>query len=128
MTGPEPEPPTATIGGTAARSRAGRRGYWIPGIIALTVLVVMALALGAGDLFHPAPAVLSGAEVEQQLALGIQAQGGYARPPVVHCPGPQPVARGHTFACTLDGPKGPVGIRVVEIDARGQLRWSSANG
>jgi hypothetical protein len=106
-----------------ARSR-GRRGYWIPGIIALTVLVAIAIGFGAGDLTHPSPRTLAGQDVEAELSLGIQAQQGSSSPPVVHCPGSEPVLAGHAFSCTLVTGESTEVVSVVEIDRRGRLRWS----
>jgi hypothetical protein len=108
---------------TRARS-TGRRGYWIPAIIALTVLVAIAIGFGAGDLTHPSPRTLAGPDMEAELSLGIQAQQLSSEPPVVHCPGSEPVFAGHTFACTLVTGASTEVVSVVEIDGRGRLRWS----
>jgi hypothetical protein len=100
-----------------------RRGYFLPGFIALAVLVAIGVILGAGDLEHPATSNLTGSEVAAQIALGIQAQQNADRSPSVTCPPREPVRQGLTFRCTLDGPP-PRPIYVTEIDGRGQVRWS----
>jgi hypothetical protein len=111
--------------GTRRPARStGRRGYWIPGVIALTVLVAIAIGFGAGDLTHPSPRALAGPDVEAELSLGIQAQQGASAPPVVHCPTSEPVRAGHTFECTTVKGASTEVVSVVEIDSRGRLRWS----
>jgi Domain of unknown function (DUF4333) len=93
----------------------------------LAVLVAIAIAVGAGDLSHPAPRTLSGSDVESQLALGIQAQRGGAQLPRVRCPTSEPVEAGHSFSCMLDAAGAPVVLNVVEVDGRGRLRWTLAS-
>jgi len=121
----EPGSEVQDAGGTG---RPRRRGYWIPGAIALAVLVVLALAFGAGDLTHPAPRTLSGPDIESELALGIQTQQRWASPPTLHCPGTVAVKEGHRFSCTLDTAGGPIPVDVVEVDGRGRLQWSLPPG
>lgn len=101
-----------------------RRGYFLPGVIALVALVVIGVVLGAGDLAHPASTSIQGPDIAQQIAEGIQAQQASGGPPSVACPASEPVRDGLTFQCTLrrDGRVQPV--YVVEIDGRGEIRWS----
>jgi hypothetical protein len=106
--------------------RRRRRGYWIPGLIAVAVLTAIGVAFGAGDLNHRRPSVLHGTDVAQQIALGIQAQEHLHRPPDVHCPATEPVSNGRRFVCTRVGAGPAVPIHVIEIDDRGRLRWSLA--
>jgi hypothetical protein len=101
-----------------------RRGYWIPGLIAITVLTSIGVAFGAGDLNHRSPQTLHGSDVAQQIAFGIQAQEHLHRPPDVHCPPTEPVRNGRQFVCSRVGAGPSVPIHVVEIDDRGRLRWS----
>jgi hypothetical protein len=101
-----------------------RRGYWIPGLIAIAVLTAIGVAFGAGDLNHRSPSVLHGSDVAQQIALGIQAQQNLQRPPDVRCPATEPVRNGWRFVCTRVGAGPAKPIHVVEIDERGRLRWS----
>ena len=105
----------------AARTRP-RRGYFLPGLIALTVLLAIGVAAGAGDLEHRPPPSLLGTDVAQELSVGIQAQQGGAEPTVT-CPAREPVRRGLAFTCRTGGPHGRV-VQVTEVDGRGHLRWS----
>jgi hypothetical protein len=116
---PPAQPPERS--GPPARRR---RGYWIPGLIAVAVLTAIGVAFGAGDLNHRSPSVLHGSDVAQQIALGIQAQEHLHQPPEVHCPAAQPVRNGRRFDCTRVGAGPAVPIHVLEIDDRGRLRWS----
>lgn len=107
---------------------SSRRGYFVPGLVALAALLGIGTALGAGDLSHRPPSSLAGPDVAEELALGIQAQAGAPSTPPVSCPRSEPVRAGATFTCTL-GPwrgSGRRTVRVVEIDSRGHLRWSLA--
>lgn len=111
-------------GGEQAKARRSRRGYFLPGVIALAVLLGIGTAFGAGDLDHQAPRVLSGVEVASQVELGLQAEVGGANLPYVTCPVSEPVIAGLTFACLEHPHNGPVRpISVTEIDAHGQLRF-----
>ncbi len=107
----------------ASSARRGRRGYWIPGLIAMAVLLVIAVAVGAGDLDHGAPRVLQGPDIASQIALGIQTQDGAARAPDVHCPKSEPVRAGLQFECSVQQAGKNVPVEVVELDGRGQLSW-----
>ncbi|HEY3809983.1 MAG TPA: DUF4333 domain-containing protein, partial [Acidimicrobiales bacterium] len=80
-----------------------RRGYFLPGTIALVVLVAIGVAVGAGDLDHSRPHTLHGTDVAQELALGIQAQQGSHALPDVRCPAAEPVHDGWQFTCQLVG-------------------------
>jgi hypothetical protein len=111
--------------GQTSRPARGRRAYWIPGLIALVVLVVIAVAVGAGDLSHPAPSSLARSDVESQLALGIQTERRTSEPPTVHCPGPEPVRKGYRFDCVVLSGRTATVVTVTEIDDRGGLRWST---
>jgi hypothetical protein len=100
-----------------------KRGYFLPGFIALAALVVIGGLLGAGDLEHPAASTLAGPQVAAQIALGIQAQQNASRPPSVTCPDHEPVRQGLRFNCTLEGHT-PRPVHVTEVDARGRVQWS----
>ena len=108
------------------RAVRGRRGYFLPGIMALVALVVIGLLWGAGDLEHPAATSLTGSDVASQISLGIQTQEGSDRPPAVSCPRREPVRVGHSFDCRVAGSP-PRIVHVSEIDGRGELRWSLAS-
>jgi Domain of unknown function (DUF4333) len=104
-----------------------KRGRWVPGLIALAALLLIGVVFGAGaDLTHPGPKSLSGRDVADQIALGVQADKGWSQPPQVHCPASEPAKPGVAFRCTMVGPHtgGTVSVEVTEIDSRGHLRWS----
>jgi hypothetical protein len=113
--------PDAQPGGTP--SSRHRRGYWVPGLIAMSVLLVIAVAVGAGDLDHSAPRVLQGPDIASQIALGIQTQEGTASTPDVHCPKSEPVRARWQFECSLERAGKTVPVQVVELDQHGQLSW-----
>lgn len=124
-------PPTDDAPGPAQASpkasgaRRGRRGYFLPGAIALAALLLIGGAIGAGDLFHPAPSRLRGPEVASQIALGVQVQQNRASAPRVTCPAVEPVRTGYRFDCTLVAGRGsPVIVAVTEVNGRGGLHWS----
>ncbi len=111
-----------------APPRRGRRGYFLPGAIALAALLLIGVAVGAGDLSHPAPHTLRGPDVASQISLGVQAQQNSRTAPTVDCPASEPVKQGVTFRCALStGPGGATRVvTVTEVDGRGNLRWSLA--
>jgi hypothetical protein len=100
-----------------------RRGYWLPGAIALTVLVIIAVAVGGGDLDHSAPKTLHGPDVASEIALGIQTQEATNNAPTVSCPRSEPVRSGLHFECSVVSAGKKTPVEVVEIDGRGHLRW-----
>jgi hypothetical protein len=104
-------------------SRRRRRGYWIPGLIALAVLLGIGLAFGAGDLDHSGPTTLAGPEIARDLAGAIQATEGTPSPPIVHCPHSEPARAGLQFDCTVGGAKATRTVHVTEINDRGGLSW-----
>jgi hypothetical protein len=67
---------------------------------------------------------LNGSDVASQIALALQVQQRSSGPPTVECPGPQPVRAGWAFNCTMAGRSGPETIHVIEVDGRGNLRWT----
>ena len=94
----------------------------------MTVLLVMALALGAGDLDHGAPKSLDGAEVATQVASWIQARQGYTDPPDVTCPAHEPIRVGLSFRCTARRGTSVSTVDAVEVSAQGQLKLSIVAG
>jgi hypothetical protein len=116
MTAPAPD----VAEGPRARRR---RGYWIPGLIALAVLLGIGLALGAGDLDHGGATTLAGPEMAQELAQAIQARDGTPSPPTVHCPHTEPARAGLQFDCTIIGAGPARTLHVTEINNRGALSW-----
>jgi Domain of unknown function (DUF4333) len=89
----------------------------------MAVLLLIALAVGAGDLDHAAPHVLPGPDVASQIALGIQAQEGATSAPRVRCPKSEPVRSGWRFECSVQRAGKSVPVEVVELDQHGQLSW-----
>ncbi len=131
QTSPADQPgPAAT--GPSPGSPPGRRGkgYFLPGSIALVVLLAIGLFVGAGDLQHPAPRTLVGSDIASQISLGIQAQQNSTHAPSVTCPAREPVRPGYRFVCALAGRSGAPAraVYVTEIDGRGQVRWSLTPG
>jgi hypothetical protein len=112
-----------STGAEASTPPRRRKGYWLPGAIALTVLLVIALALGAGDLDHSSPATLHGSDVAREIGLGMQAEQGGHAPADVRCPPSEPVRAGWQFACSTERSGLTRTVQVTEIDGRGHLRW-----
>ncbi len=119
--------PAETAPATPARRR---RGYFLPGAIALVALLVIGAAVGAGDLVHPTPHALNGSDVSSEIALGIQVQRNTRTPPKVSCPAREAVEKGLQFHCTLSTGPGaaPTVVTVTEVDGRGHLRWALPPG
>jgi hypothetical protein len=115
--------PPAAAEGTPAQPGRPKRGYWIPAVIAMVVLLAIAAAVGAGDLDHSAPTKLPGSEVASEVALGLQVQTRSSGPPDVTCPPSEPVRAGFHFECTLSSGATRRAVDIVEIDGRGRLRW-----
>jgi Domain of unknown function (DUF4333) len=115
--------PPEVQAGPAPSARRGRRGYWIPGLIAMAFLLIIAVAVGAGDLDHSAPRNLEGPDIASQIALGIESQQGTANAPDVHCPKNEPVRSGWQFECSMTLAGRSVPVEVVELDEHGQLSW-----
>lgn len=103
--------------------RPARRGYFLPGLIALAVLVLIGLAFGAGDLEHPTAKNLSGADIAGQIALGIQSEQNDRTVPSVSCPS-ESVHPGLVFQCTDRSARPARTVYVTETDDRGDVRWS----
>lgn len=101
-----------------------RRGYWVPAVIAMIVLLAIAFAAGAGDLSHRAPRTLNGPDVADQIATAIQVSERSSTPPNVRCPASEPVRAGFTFDCTVARGHGRQQIHVTEQDGRGRLGWT----
>ncbi len=120
---PGPAEPSAP---DAAAARRKRRGYFLPGTIALLALVGIGAALGAGDLSHPAGSHLDGRNVEEQITLALSAQGGPAHAATVTCPASEPLQQGLSFTCRVTDSSGRQSVVVTEVDSRGGVRWALA--
>jgi hypothetical protein len=102
---------------TAAGAQRPKRGYFLPGAIAMTVLVGASVAFALVGLRTHYPDRLAGPEVAQNLAASIQAQSrrAEAAPPEVDCPAEEPVRPGLVFDCRMVRPgRPPATIRVTE--------------
>lgn len=111
-----------------ARKARTKRGYFIPGMIALVVLAVGGGVANFSGLDHAAPNRLAGPDVETSLAQAIQAQDHLASPPSIRCPANEPVRVGLHFTCTWQRTGGKRAVSVTEIDARGQFRYKLGPG
>jgi hypothetical protein len=111
--------------GTSARPR--KRGYFIPGLIALVAMAGIGAAVNFGGLDHGAPSRLAGSDVSTFLAQGIQAQQGLSAPPSITCPASEPVRAGLSFTCQWAHAGVDQAVHVTETTA-GQFRFSLAGG
>jgi hypothetical protein len=123
-TGPTPAPePAGEVDPASGRSPRQGRGYWVPAVIAMTALVAIGLALGAGDLDHGGVSTLHGPDVASNIALAIQAEKDTHALPDVRCPPSEPVRDGWRFVCSMEQGGSSRPIQVTEIDGRGHLQW-----
>ncbi len=98
-----------------------RRGYWLPGLIAMTFLVVVSVAFGLVGLESHVGRRLQGQVVAEDLALDLQSG---ATIPTVRCPSEEPRRAGLSFYCTERSPgRTPRTIQVTETAARGGFRY-----
>lgn len=105
------------------RARRSKRGYFVPGLIALVVLAVGGGLANFGGLDHAAPNRLAGPDVETFLAQAIQARDGLSSPPHISCPASEPVRAGLRFTCTWHRAGGDRRLGVTET-GRGQFRFT----
>ena len=99
--GAAPGPGGSADGGSAGRRGPSRRGYLVPGLIALAFLAALALVINWAGLSHPRPRTLSRSDAQTLLSQALQVQLGDASPPQVRCPGAEPVRAGWRFTCHL---------------------------
>lgn len=110
----------------AATPAKPKRGYLLPGTIALVVLGGLAAVFGVVGLQTHYPRTLAGPEEATLISQALQARArhGEAVPPTVRCPAVEPVRRGLVFDCTLVRPGGRAQtIRVTETNARGSTSY-----
>ncbi len=137
VSGAEPGPSAAsgvvdTAAGVAAASTGEvgrrpprRRGYLVPGLIALIVCAGLAALIDVTVLQSHTPSRLVGSEVATQLAQAIQADRSEAQPPVIHCPPSEPLRAGRVFYCTLVRPgHNDAVIKVTEASTAGQFHFA----
>ncbi len=107
------------------RPRPPRRGYLLPGAIALVVLAIIAAVINAAGLQHHSPRTLAGPDVATYIAQGIQAGPGRHTLPEVRCPASEPVRTGVRFTCTEQASRAaPVRTVVVtETNGSGTFTW-----
>lgn len=106
-----------------AGSGRSKRGYFVPGLIALVVLAAGGGLANFAGLDHSAPSHLAGSDVQTFLAQAIQAKDGTTKLPEIRCPASEPVKAGHTFTCTWEKAGAATRVLVTETDARGQFRF-----
>ncbi|MCU4184713.1 DUF4333 domain-containing protein [Acidiferrimicrobium sp. IK] len=119
---PDPVAPTPTH--APGRSRPARRGYLVPGLIALAVLAVLAVGIDLIGLRHPTPKALNGPDVATLIAQDMQTRTGASQPPQITCPASEPVRAGLEFDCRLHQAGGVRTIQVRETSAEGAFGWS----
>ncbi|MDQ6836920.1 MAG: DUF4333 domain-containing protein [Actinomycetota bacterium] len=120
-----PFPEAAATGRTSVCGYAGRgkRGYFIPGLIALIVLLAGGAFVNFGGLSHDTPSQLDGTNVATRIAQNYQANHQLESPPPVRCPNNEPVAAGLRFACQLLRPGAvPLSVDVTET-RNGQITY-----
>jgi hypothetical protein len=103
-----------------------KRGYLLPGAIALAVLVIIGVVVGAGDIQHSAPTSLYGKDVASNLSGGIETEQGWHTAPQLMCPPVEPARQGLEFQCTLVHDGNRQTVDVYEVNNHGNLRWSLA--
>lgn len=103
-----------------------KRGYFIPGMIALAVLLVGGGIVDAAAFSHGSPHRLPGPLISAQIADNYQGNHGLASPPPVRCPGDEPVTAGHHFTCQLlRANAAPLAVSVTETGG-GQVSYQVA--
>lgn len=125
-----PFPGPSTTGRTSVCGYAGtgKRGYFIPGLIALAVLLAGGAFATAGGLSNASPSRLDGVHVGTLIAENYQNNHQLASPPPVQCPPDEPVAAGHRFVCQLLRTKGgPLPVEVTETGG-GRVTYQVAGG
>src|ERR1700722_10017793 len=78
-----------------------KRGYLVPGIIALGVCAALGVIIDVAGLQSHTASHLAGADVEVLVSQSLQAATGQHSPPQVRCPAEEPRRAGVTFDCTL---------------------------
>ena len=119
-----PAAPGADAASVEASPRRPKRGYLVPGIIALVVLAALAVIINYAGLSHPSPHTLSGSDAATLISQGLQSDQGASSPPQISCPAREPIRAGVTFRCTWHRPGGTLTpVEVTETDGTGNLRF-----
>jgi hypothetical protein len=106
----------------------GKRGYFVPGIIALAVLLAVGAFAYGGGLSHAGPSGVDSSRVAALIAETYQNNHQLASPPPVQCPDHEPVAIGHRFECQLlRKAGGPLPVEVTETGG-GQFTFQVTGG
>ncbi len=100
-----------------------RRGYWVPGLIAMTFLVVVSVVFVLVGVQSHVGRTLQGPVVAEELSLDLQTAGST---PLVRCPSEEPLRPGLVFYCTESAGGGPERIRVTETSERGGFSYRLA--
>ncbi len=105
----------------AGRPPPARRGYWVPGLIALGFLVAVSVLFAAVGLDSRVGRTLPGPVVAGYLSLDLESGGST---PAVHCPAEEPRRAGVRFTCTATRSGRPTEtIQVTETSATGGFRY-----
>jgi hypothetical protein len=117
--------PFAPAGPAAAGSRPRpKRGYLLPGTIALVVCAVIAVVIDLAGIQSRTPSSLAGRQVEAYLSQSLQYLHPQAAPPQVRCPANEPLRAGLSFDCSLlAAGRPPATIVVTETSASGTFRY-----
>ena len=118
--------PFSPSGPTADGRPRPKRGYFIPGIIALVVCAAIAIVIDLAGFQTHSPTTLSGHEVDSLVSQSLQATHPQRNPPQVRCPATEPLRAGLTFNCTLvENGRTSGTIHVTETTAQGTLHFSA---
>lgn len=120
--------PDTPPSGSAGRPSPPRRGYLVPGLIALAVLAVLAVLIDVIGLQHHAPRVLAGPDVATLIAQDMQTRDASRQPPQIRCPTSEPVRVGLRFTCEVENPSGNRTVRVEVTSSQGTFTWQELPG
>ncbi len=104
-----------------------KRGYLVPGVIALVVCAGLATLIDVAGLQARTPARLAATEAETFLSEAVQARDNLATPPSVRCPGTEPLRAGVSFSCVIRLAGRDHRVRVQE-GSGGRLSYEVAAG
>jgi hypothetical protein len=101
-----------------------KRGYLLPGTIALVVCAAIATVIDVTGIQSHTPSSLPGSQVATFLSQSLQYTHPQATPPQVRCPADEPLRAGLSFRCVLVRPGHPdADILVTETSAHGTFRY-----